>query len=89
MFLPRGRLALAEDLKIMRKLKYCAKIVLDALSEFPLFCGKYDAAHGSEDYMYGISTVMEMIAYYAEDNEFNETFIKNMLESEAKLAKTK
>ena len=73
----------------MRKLKYCAKIVLDALSECPLFCGKYDTAHGSEDYMLGISTVMEMIAYYAEDNEFNETFIKNMLESEAKLAKTK
>jgi len=41
-----------------------AQIVLAKLKECPLLCGKYDARNGREDYMYGISTVMEIIANY-------------------------
>lgn len=65
-------------------LKVAAKIVLDKLKECRLFCGIYDAQNGSEHYMYGISTVMEMIANYAGDEEFEEMFMKNMADSEEK-----
>lgn len=62
-----------------------AQIVLGKLKECPLLCGKYDARNGKEDYMYGISTVMEIIANYAGDEEFEEVFLKNMAESEDKV----
>ena len=66
-------------------LKVAARIVLNKLKECELLCGKYDAAHGNEHYMYGISTVMEIIANYAGDEEFEEVLIKNMTESENKV----
>ena len=65
-------------------LKVAAKIVLDKLKECRLLCGIYDAKNGNEHYMYGISTVMEMIANYAGDDEFEEMFMKNMADSEEK-----
>ena len=58
------------------------QIVLNKLKECQLFCGKYDARNGNEHYMYGISTVMEVIASYAGDETFEEMFLKNMNESE-------
>jgi hypothetical protein len=52
-----------------------------------MFRGTYDAKNGNDHFMYGISTVMEFIAYRASDargDEFGEEFVKNMLESEKK-----
>lgn len=65
-------------------LKLASQIVLDKLKECPLFCGKYDAKNGNASYMHGISTVMEVIAHYAEDEEFEEMFLKNIIKSEDK-----
>ena len=50
-----------------------------------LMIGKFDAKNGAEHFMYGISTVMEWIAYRVSDevgDEFSDLFIKNMIESE-------
>ena len=50
-----------------------------------LMIGKFDAINGEKHFMYGISTVMEWIAYKVSDevgNEFSDLFIKNMIESE-------
>lgn len=63
-------------------LRDAATIVLRKLKECPLLCGKYDAMHSNEHYMHGISTVMEMIANYAGDDEFEDMFLKNMTKSE-------
>ena len=52
-----------------------------------LMIGKFDAKNGEEHFMYGISTVMEWIAYRVSDevgDEFSDLFIKNMIESEKK-----
>ena len=52
-----------------------------------LFVGEYDARNGSEQFMHGISTVMEWIAYKVSEedyNEFNDLFIKNLIKSEQK-----
>lgn len=65
-------------------LKVAAGIVLNKLKECGLFCGKYDARNGNEHYMFGISTVMEVMANYAGDEEFEGMFMKNMTESEEK-----
>ena len=62
--------------------KKAFQIVFDKLKECNLFCGKYDARNGNEDFMYGISTVMEVIAYYAGDEEFGVMFLHNMVESQ-------
>ena len=65
-------------------LHLAAIIVLEKLKEFDLFCGKYDARNGNDHYMYGISTVMEVIANYAGDEEFGKMFMKNMIDSKEK-----
>lgn len=52
-----------------------------------LLVGKYDAKNGNEKFMYGISTVMEFIAYRvseADGDAFSDLFIKNMIKSEKK-----
>lgn len=52
-----------------------------------MFVGKYNAKHGSAEFMYGISTVMEYLAYSICDEEgdaFSNLFIKNMVASEQK-----
>jgi len=61
------------------------KIVLDDLKKVSLFCGKYDASHGKEDYMYGISTVMEFIANHAGYHRFEYMFLRNMVKSEERV----
>lgn len=65
--------------------KEAYKIVLEDITEKGgFFTGKYDAVHGSEKFMYGILTVMDLIAYGAGTmNEFDNLFLKNMQESEA------
>lgn len=65
-------------------LQICASVVLNKLKECSLLCGVYDARNGNEHYMYGISTVMEIIANYAGDEEFEDMFLKNMTISEEK-----
>lgn len=66
--------------------KRAYQIVLDDLMQCDLFRGKYDAKHGaSEHYMYGISTVMEAIAYRVSEetgDAFSDMFIANMIKSE-------
>lgn len=58
------------------------KMVLNKLKECNLFCGKYDAKNGNEHFMHGVSTVMEVIAHYAGDEQFEDLFLKNMINSE-------
>lgn len=61
------------------------QIVLNELLDVPMFKGIYDAKRGNKDFMYGISTVMEHIAYTVNDNvgnDFNDIFLKNMITSE-------
>lgn len=52
-----------------------------------MFVGKYDAENGSTEFMYGISAVMEYLAYSIceeEGDAFSDTFTKNMVESKRK-----
>ena len=67
--------------------------LFNKMRECKLFNGVYDArGKDSEDYMYGISSVMEYIAYSISDkcgDEFSTTFINNMIESEHKAELTK
>lgn len=70
-----------EEKKVIEK-------VVDGMTECGLFCGKYDAKNGSAEFMHGISTVMEYLAYLVSDEygaEFDETFLKNMIKSEKKV----
>lgn len=62
-------------------------IVLHKLMEHPMFIGAYDAKNGSEDFMSGVSTVMEDIAYSISDeigDKFNKLFSCNMALSQLK-----
>ena len=52
-----------------------------------MFVGNYNAKNRSAEFMYGISTVMEHIAYSVCDeqgDDFSNLFIKNMIASEQK-----
>lgn len=65
--------------------KEAFEIVLNEMKNISLFMGKYDAQHGSDKYMHGISTVMEYIAYNISDevgDEFSDTFLNNLIASE-------
>ena len=56
--------------------------VYEDLIKCNLFCGKHDARHGSAEYMNGIKTVMEYIAYKADKtDEFDELFHNNYFDS--------
>lgn len=53
-----------------------------------LMVGEYDAKNGDEQFMYGISIVMEWIAYRvskADGDAFSDLFMKNMIKSEEKV----
>lgn len=61
------------------------KELIEEMSSCDLFIGKYDAKHGNEYYMYGVSAVMEYLAYRVSGeygDEFSKMFTKNMLDSE-------
>ena len=64
------------------------QIVFDDLMQINLFRGIYDARHGNEHYMHGISAVIEYIAQSISDEcyeKFNTEFIQNMIKSENKV----
>ena len=68
--------------------KEAFEIVFDELTRIDLFVGKYDAKHGDKNLMYGISTIMEYIAYQIDEKvlqNFENDFIKNMIKSENKV----
>ena len=62
-------------------------LVYKDLMQNPMFRGCYDARNGNEDYMYGISTVMESIAWRAGGDElideYNTHWNENITSSEA------
>ena len=69
-----------------KEIRKAYKIVLEDLTKCGcgLFVGQYDAKNGKDEFMYGISTVMEHIAYKAgkkEYEEFSKTFFENMEKS--------
>lgn len=62
------------------------QLVLEMM-KCPMFRGEYDAKNGNEDFMYGVSTVMEYLAYRVDDEFYqyvSDTFIHNMVKSEEK-----
>lgn len=64
--------------------KEAFEIVLNKLKEFPLFVGKYDAAHGDDTFMYGVEMVMEYISHHVSDEigmAFEDEFYGNIVES--------
>lgn len=66
--------------------KYAYKIVYkDLIKNEGLFVGKYDAKHGGESFMYGVSFVMESIAYSVSEDTgetFIDLFFGNLIASE-------
>lgn len=67
-----------EEKKVVEK-------VVDGMTECGLFYGRYDAKNGSAEFMHGIATVMEYLAYLVSDDygaEFEDAFLKNMIKSE-------
>lgn len=49
-----------------------------------LFCGRFDAAHGSHEFMYGIFTVMEFVSFESSEQDyekFQEIWCTNFQES--------
>lgn len=62
-------------------------IVYNDLMKCNLFTGKYDAKNGNDSFMYGVATVMEVIAGRAQSGhleEFDDIFFSNMADSEKK-----
>lgn len=58
-------------------------------SECCLLVGKYDAKNGNKNFMYGINTVMEWIAYRVSEKqgeEFSAMFLDNMIDSQEKVS---
>ena len=73
----------------MRDLTEEEKVVLNniinELKKIPMFIGKYDAKHGNENFMYGISSVMGCLGFmvsdecgYALENEFLNNMVKSI-----------
>lgn len=60
------------------------KHVLDDLMQIRMFRGIYDAKNGDSHFMNGIDTVMSYIADKAEDEDFLDLFLTNMVLSENK-----
>lgn len=64
------------------------KDLIEEMSKCNLFVGKYDAKNGNENFMYGINTVMEYLAYEVSEkygDNFSDMFIKNMIDSKNKI----
>lgn len=65
--------------------KEVLKKIFAELEKCELLIGKYDAKNSSEKLMFGISIVMECLAYMISEefgDEFSIKFIDNMIESE-------
>ena len=68
--------------------KNTLKKIIEEMKECGMFIGRYDAKHGSEKFMYGVSTVMENLAYRVSDeygDAFSDEFVNNRVESERKV----
>lgn len=67
------------------ELKKAYQMVFNDLHNCPMFQGRYDAINGNPYFMFGIETVMEVIANRAYDDNFAEKFSNeftdNMLRS--------
>lgn len=67
--------------------KETLKDIIEEMKECGMFVGRYDAKNGKSEFMYGISTVMEYLAYRVSDeygDEFSNTFTQNLIISEQK-----
>ena len=65
--------------------KEMLKDIIEEMRECEMFEGRYDAKNGQPEFMYGISTVMEYLAYMVSDeygNSFSDTFVQNLIISE-------
>jgi len=65
----------------MENLKEAYKLVFEDLKKCDMFIGKYDAKNGNTNFMYGIGTVMENIAYTISEEvgkEYSDLFSENM-----------
>lgn len=74
-----------EEMKKNRLASAYNRVLNDLTSTSGIFNGVYDATNGNESFMYGVQTVMEMIAAGAGDDklaEFSEEFSNNMIQSE-------
>ena len=61
------------------------KVIETIIQNEGLFAGNYDAVNGSPEFMFGISSLLEYLAYAVDENfgiKIDDTFIKNMLKSE-------
>ena len=61
------------------------KIVRAIMQNGGFFAGNYDAVNGNPEFIYGISSLLEYLAYSVDENlgnEVEEVFIKNMIKSE-------
>ena len=70
------------------RLRRAYKLVYNDLRKVNLFRGVYDARHGDEHFMYGIQTVMEIVAFEAEDFGFDDLFLDNLTYSQLKAGVT-
>ena len=74
-------------MELTREEKQTIQKVVEHMGECDLFSGRYDAKNGNKKFMYGISTVMEYLAYLVSEEygeQFDAEFVKNMIESEKK-----
>lgn len=68
------------------------QMVLEDLEKISLLRGVYDAEHGNEHFMYGIATVMEIIANGVSEErytQFDSMFSNNMAASEERAERRK
>lgn len=66
------------------------KVIETIIQRDGLFAGNYDAENGNSDFMYGISSLLEYLAYSVDadlGNEVEDIFAENMLKSEKSLDK--
>ena len=66
--------------------------IIEEMRECGMFEGRYDAKNGKPEFMYGISTVMEYLAYRVSNeygDEFSDTFMRNLIISEQKAKRIK
>ena len=66
------------------------KIIRAIMQNGGLFAGNYDAVNGNPEFIYGISSLLEYLAYSVDENlgnEVEELFVKNMIKSEKTLDK--
>jgi len=69
----------------MENLKEAYKLVFEDLKKCGMFVGEYDARNGNTNFMLGICTVMETIAYNISEEvgkEYSDLFSENMQASE-------